>query len=175
MWPSRLGCDLNRGIEIIVQVLPQQFTQLFRDLISECRLFERNSESDDTTAATLIDRLEGTLSIVEEGVQLLQGTTYVAEHSVLRGMRRKLSQHIRLIIHGVNDSTAPPIAIYPIHMQLSGSRGRPKIIVNVELVELLRGCGCTWNEIADAMQISRATIWRRLKLITIQYCYNYYY
>ena len=99
------------------------------------------SVSDDTTAATLIDRLEGTLSIVEEGVQLLQGTTYVAEHSVLRGMRRELSQHIRLIIHGVNDSTAPPIAIYPIHMQLSGSCGRPKIIVNVELVELLRGCG----------------------------------
>ena len=62
-------------IEIIVQVLPQQFTQLFQDLISECRVFERNSVSDDITAATLIDRLEGTLSIVEEGVQLLQGTT----------------------------------------------------------------------------------------------------
>ena len=92
----------------------------------------------------------------------------MAEHSVLHGMRRELSQHIRLIIHGVNDSTAPPIAIYPIHMQLSGSRGRPKIIVNVELVELLRGCGYTWNgSIADAMQISRATIWRRLKLITM--------
>ena len=35
--------------------------------------------------------------------------------------------------------------------------------MNVELVELLRGCGYTWNEIADAMHISRATIWRRLK------------
>ena len=132
-------------------------------MISECRLFERNSASDDTTPTTLIDRLEGMLSIVEEGMQLLEGTTYITEQSILRGMRRELSQHIRLILHCVNDSTAPPIAIYPIHTQLSGSRGRPKIIVNVELVELLRGCGCTWNEITDAMQISRATIWRRLK------------
>ena len=79
------------------------------------------------------------MSIVEEGVQLLQGTTYAVEHSV----------------HGVNDSTAPPITIYPIHMQLSGSRGRPKVIVNVELVDLSRGCGYTWNEIADAMQMNR--------------------
>ena len=94
------------------------------------------------------------MSIIEEGVQLLQGTTYVDEHSVLRGMRRELLQHIRLIIHGVNDSTAPPIAIYPIHMQLSRSRGQPKVIMNVEL-ELLRGCGYTWNEIADAMQMNR--------------------
>ena len=125
-------------------------------------MFERNS-SDDGTATALIDRLEGMLTIVEEGLQLLQDSTYITEHSILRGMRRELSQHIRLILHGVNDSTAPPIAIYPIHLQLSGRRGRPRIIVNVELVELLRGCGYTWNEIADAMQISRATIWRRLK------------
>ena len=88
-------------------------------------------------------------------------------NTVLRGIRRELLQHFRLIMHGVNDSTAPPIVIYPIHMQLSGSRGQPKIIVNVELVELLKGCGCTWNEIADAMQISRATTWRRSKLITM--------
>ena len=88
------------------------------------------------------------MSIVEEGMQLLQGTTYVAEHCCM-WMRRELSQHICLIIHSVNDSTAPPIAIYPIQMQLSGSRGRPKIIVNVELVKLLRGCGYTWNEIVN--------------------------
>ena len=143
------------------QVIPQQFTQLFRDLISECRLFERNS-SDDITATTLIDRL-GMLTIVEEGLQLLQDGTYITEHSILRGMLRELSQHICLILHGVNDSTAPPIAIYPIHVQLSESRGRPRIIMNVELVELLRGCGYTWNEIADDMQISRAMIWRRMK------------
>ena len=70
----------------------------------------------DTTTTTLIDRLEGMLTIVEEGLQLLQDSTYITEHSILGGMHRELLQHIRLILHGVNDSTAPPIAIYPIHV-----------------------------------------------------------
>ena len=137
--------------------------QLFRDLVGECRVFERSSY--DTTS--LMDRLESMLTVVEEGLQLLQDSTYVTEYSIVRGMRRELSLHIRLILHGVNDSTAPPIAMFPIHVQSSSSRGRPRILVNVELVELLRGCGYTWNEIADAMQISRATIWRRLKEVGV--------
>ena len=83
------------------------------------------------------------LSIVEEGLQHLYDSTYVTEYSVLLGMRRELSQHICLILRGVNDCTTP-IAI---NTQLSGTRGRPQMIVNVELVELLRGCGYTWNEI----------------------------
>ena len=150
----------NRVNVQLLQIIPQQFVQLFRDLVSECRVFERSSSDDDTTATTLIDRLERMLT---GGLQLLQDSAFVTEYSIVRGMRRELSLHIHLILHGVNDSTAPPISILPIHVQWSGRRGRPRIVVNVDLVELLRGCGYTWNEIADAMQIGRATIWRRLK------------
>ena len=95
----------------------------------------------------LIDRLEGTLSVVEEGVRATSPRHYICSRTLCSTWN---AENCRLIIHGVNDSTAP-------HMQLSGSGGRPRIIVNVELVELLRGCGYT--EIADAMQMSRATIW----------------
>lgn len=137
---------------------------MFRELISECRLFRRHapSESEDAVVATLMNRLEAMLMIVEEGLQYLDDSSYVTEYCMLRGMRRELTQHIRLILHGVNDCTVPPIALFPVSTQSSRSRGRPRVIVNVDLVELLRSCGYTWTEIADAVQVSRATIWRRL-------------
>ena len=37
------------------------------------------------------------------------------------------------------------------------------ILLNLEIVELLKGCGYTWNEIAGSLQVSRTTLWRRLK------------
>ena len=48
-------------------------------------------------------------------------------------------------------------------MQSTGLPGRPKILINIDTVELLRGCGYNWSQIADALQISRTTLWRHLK------------
>ena len=50
----------------------------------------------------------------------------------------------------------------------SGARSRPKLIVNVHAVELLRSCGYTWNEVAGALQVSRSTIWRRVEDAGVQ-------
>ena len=36
-------------------------------------------------------------------------------------------------------------------------------MLNVEQIELLRSCGYTWNEVAEALQVSRSTIWRRVR------------
>lgn len=36
------------------------------------------------------------------------------------------------------------------------------MLVNIEQVELLQGAGFTWQEVADAIGISRTTLWRRL-------------
>ena len=47
--------------------------------------------------------------------------------------------------------------------QISASRGHPRIIVNVDQVELLRSAGYTWDDVADAFLVSRSTIWRRLR------------
>ena len=48
-------------------------------------------------------------------------------------------------------------------LQIRSTRGRPKITINLDQVELLRSAGYTWNEIGDAFLVSRSTIWRRLK------------
>ena len=34
---------------------------------------------------------------------------------------------------------------------------------NLDKMELLRGCGYTWSQVADALQVSRTTLWRRIK------------
>ena len=92
--------------------------------------------------------------VVEECAQLLESSDYHTERSLLHSMHRSLSQSLRMIIYGVDEHTVPPVALYPYSTVRSGGRGRPRIVLNVEHVELLRSCGYTWNEVADALQVS---------------------
>ena len=43
-----------------------------------------------------------------------------------------------------------------------GRRGRTKYLVNLDLVELLRNGGYSWQHIADVFSVSRTTLWRRI-------------
>lgn len=101
------------------------------------------------------------LTIIE-GMQLLSEGAYVTEYTLLCCMRRDLMQHLRLLLYGVNDCTVPPVALYPYVHIYTGLRGRPRVFINIESVELLRSCGYTWNEVASD------TIWRQLKDAGIQ-------
>ena len=44
----------------------------------------------------------------------------------------------------------------------SHQRGRPPVFLNLNMVEFLRGVGYTWSQVADALLVSRTTIWRKL-------------
>ena len=134
----------------------------YQQLIRECS----NYQSVEPLAhIELSHRVETVLAIVEEGMRLLSGSSFVTEYSLLYQMRGDLSQHLRLLLYGVNDCTVPPVSLYPCMQEYTGSRGRPK---NIDAVELLRSCGYTWNEVAGALQVSRSTIWRRVKDAGIQ-------
>lgn len=111
----------------------------------------------------LVDQLDVMLSIVEEGTQLLSSSVYVTEHSMVLRMHRSLARLLRLLLYGHNDTTVPPIAITPYSLYFTESVGRPKIVINIDAIELLRSSGYTWNEVADALQVSRSTLWRRMK------------
>ena len=43
-----------------------------------------------------------------------------------------------------------------------GRRGRTKYLVNLDLVELLRNGGYSWQHIADVFRVSRTTLWRQI-------------
>ena len=50
----------------------------------------------------------------------------------------------------------------------TGAAGRPKMLVNIDTVEFFRSCGYTWNQVAHALQVSRSTLWRRLRDVGYQ-------
>ena len=56
---------------------------------------------------------------------------------------------------GFNDYIVPPVAILLHIQQCSGLVGRSKIVLNIDMVELLRVCGYTWTEVVDALQVKQ--------------------
>ena len=46
---------------------------------------------------------------------------------------------------------------------LRRSCGRPFLHVNIDQVEMLRQVGYTWQEVANAVGVSRTTLWQRLR------------
>ena len=134
----------------------------YQALNNDCDRHQRNDVGISDSSG-LISQADTMLSIVEEGLQLLRMSVHETEYSLLLGMRRDLSRHLRLLLYGFNDCTVPPIAISTYSLQYSDAAGRPRIRVNIDTVEFLRSCGYTWNQAAHALQVSRSTLWRQLK------------
>lgn len=147
---------------LFVQV-PHEFIQNVQELFSNC---QRNSQVQDGNLKDhLIGRLEAVLAVLEEGIQLISMTSYETEKRLLMSMRQEAARLLREIVYDHNDCTIPAVAVVPFKLLHTG--GRPKMMINVEHVELLRSVGFTWQEVADAVQVSRTTLWRRLKEMNV--------
>lgn len=69
---------------------------------------------------------------------------------------------LRRLCTNASTCTTLPVNI-PTIVSISSLPGRPKVQVNIELFELMRGAGFTLLEISNAFGTSRSTLWRRLK------------
>lgn len=76
---------------------------------------------------------------------------------------RNRAVRIHFAFHSGPSTSVSALGFGDSSLQMGSSRGRPKISINVDQVELLRLAGYTWNEIGDAFMVSRSTVWRRLK------------
>lgn len=151
------------GADNMSKVVPQSFRLAVQQPINDC---ERHIDSSDVRVScqVLLNQLETTLNIVEEGMHLLSQTPiFSTEYVLLSTFRTSLTRCIRMLQYGHNDCTIPPVYIQPFTLHYTGSQGTPIIVLNLEIVELLKGCGYTWSEIASSLQVSRTTLWRRLK------------
>ena len=83
------------------QVIPQALVHEYQLLVRECEYSQHHSS--DPNSSSLVSHLDAMLGVVEEGIQLLSASVHTAEHSILLGMRRDLSRHLRVLVYGFNN------------------------------------------------------------------------
>ena len=145
------------------EIIPHSFRSTVQQLVSDCDRHASSAASSGIVSG-LLNRVESTLSIVEEGFNLLSASPlFSAECTLLSTFRSSLVRCVRTLQYGQNDCTVRPVFIPSYTLSYSGYRGRPSILLNLEKVELLRSSGYAWNEIATSLQVSRTTLWRRIR------------
>ena len=83
-------------------------------------------------------------------------------------MRQTAARCMRQIVYGYNDCTIPPVGIQQFRVYLhSGTVGRPRLVVNIEQVELLRAYGYTWNEVSECLNVSQTSQWRCMREMNV--------
>ena len=117
----------------------------------------------------LVTQLECVLGLVKDALSLLQGTvSATSDITTLTEYRAHAREYLRFLLASTaTSSSCVPTAINSVCVCQTGRRGRPRIVVNAEEVELLRSAGYTWEKIAEVMGISRTTLWRRLNELNI--------
>lgn len=56
------------------------------------------------------------------------------------------------------------LPISPPHVLCISTPGRPKLYINMDLVELLSEANFTWEDISQAIGVSRTTLWRQINI-----------
>ena len=128
-------------------------------------LIERACQMDD--GEDIIDEIEAAVDIVD--CLLTSGMQRFNRAELSRLRIRLVSLHERWSLHNARHSVCSEVAVGITDLQEQGrvvptsTVGRPRVAINVELVELMHSSGFTKSEIAKALLISRTTLWRRLR------------
>ena len=133
-------------------------------------LIERVCNANDRQdAESIVDELERAIDVID---MLLQTTTGSGKLVRVRSRLTALYEHWMLSLNRLSHCTQVAVGIEGGSQTGVGIAGRPLVCVNLDLVELLRSAGYTWDEISKALMISRTTLWRRVKegnLVTTKY------
>ena len=138
-------------------------------------LFQQCATSTQSNNLQLKDslclQLENVLSSAENALQILQSFRYEEDVEYLRQIRIRGNEYHRVLLSSVNTCSVTSSTISPQqHVLHTGTKGRPRLIVNIEQVELLRSSGFTSEEVAQILGISRTTCWRRFQELGIPLC-----
>ena len=85
--------------------IPTKFIEHIHQLLRECRRYVSDDDGDEETGTELTTQLESTLSVIEEGIQLMEGSPYDNDIHLLSSIRREGIKLIREIVLGTNDCT----------------------------------------------------------------------
>ena len=94
-----------------------------QQLVSDCDR-QVNSGAALSIVSGLLNHAESTLSIVEEGINLLSASPlFLAECTLLSTFRNSLARCVRTLQYGQNDCTVPPVFVSSHTLFYSGYRG----------------------------------------------------
>ena len=129
-------------------------------------LFQRCSTSmylDDLQLRdSLCTQLDRILIAIEEALQVISGQPlYHEDVETLLHLQLRARRYHQTFLSSINTCSVASQAVTSPHQLYTGNAGRPKLIVNVEQVELLRTAGYTWEEVSCVLNVSRTTLWRR--------------
>ena len=111
------------------------------------------------------------LRAIEEARQTLENTPHEQIVVSLRQLHVRAKEYHCVLLSSVNTSSVTTSTISSLqHVLCTGNPGRPKLIMNIEQVELLRSSEFTWEEVAQILGISRTTLWRRVQELGIPMC-----
>ena len=101
-----------------------------------------------------VTRLESLISVIEDvSPDLDTSTSETLSH---------LHYRICHLLFQISSSNTSCSSITPVSMPTmyisNGGPGRPRIVINMEMVELLRSTNFTWDEIAKLVGVSRSTL-----------------
>ncbi len=134
--------------------MPASVVQAVENFLSQCG--SSVATNDELLRDYLISRLEAVIANLEELMQC------VGVSDPTRRLRYRACDYLHRFQCGEHVCTQAVAEINVFNItRYTGHRGRPLMIINIEQVELLRSAGFTWQEVADAVGVSRTTLWRR--------------
>lgn len=131
-------------------------------LFQQCAL---NAYLDDPELKDLLCmQLECVLGSIEGALVLVDGlTAYDHDTDTLKRLLTRTRTYHRSLLSSTSTCSVISQACSSIcHRCYTGNPGRPRLVVNIEQVELLRSSDFTWQEVAGVVGVSRTTLWRRL-------------
>lgn len=127
------------------------------NFLTECGLSAGLVSNNQSLRDYFVTRLEAVMTNLEE-VMACVGTEVRLDL-----LLNRTREYLHRFQAYSNVSTQPVEGISAPSASRQGNlRGRPFLHVNIDMVELLRGVGYTWQEVANAIGVSRTTLWRRL-------------
>ena len=151
---------------IIIQI-PSEWMETVGELFQQCDRCRYLDDSELTDSLCI--QLERVLSSIEEAFHVIHGLpAYDADVATLREFQvRTRVQYHRLVASVNTCSVVPRTSLSLCSQCLTGTAGRPQLVVNVEHVELLRSSDLTWEQVSQIVGVSRTTLWRKLHKLGI--------
>lgn len=130
--------------------------------MEECLNFISRLSPTSENVDCCMSRLENVFDVCDELIQaqLTMNTRCV---TLIRERATRLhytwSNQTMISYNSIERETCTGICSTSNHFS---SRGRPKVVLNLDQVELLRCSGFSWGEVARCFLITRSTLWRRV-------------